>query len=46
MLILVPLASSRNLLGGGGYKAEKILFGGHFLINVARELATEHSMRW
>ena len=31
---------------GDGYKAEKVLFRGHFLINVARELATEHSMRW
>ena len=31
---------------GDGYKAEKVLFRGHFLINAARELATEHSMRW
>ena len=29
-----------------GYKAEKVLFRGHFLINATRELATEHSMRW
>ena len=31
---------------GDGYKAEKVLFRGHFLINVAKELATQHSMRW
>ena len=31
---------------GDGYKAEKVLFRGHFFINVARELATKHSMRW
>ena len=31
---------------GDGYKAEKVLFRGHFLINATRELATEHSMRW
>ena len=28
------------------YKAEKVLFRGHFLINAARELVTEHSMMW
>ena len=31
---------------GDGYKAEKVLFRGHFLINGARELATEHLMWW
>ena len=31
---------------GNGYKAEKVLFRDHFLINMVRELATEHSMRW
>ena len=31
---------------GDGYKTEKVLFRGHFLINAARELATKHSMRW
>ena len=31
---------------GDGYKAEKVLFRGHFLINAVRELVTEHSMRW
>ena len=30
---------------GNGYKAEKVLFRDHFLINMVRELATEHSMR-
>ena len=30
---------------GGGCKAEKVLFRNHFLINVARKLATEHSMQ-
>ena len=29
-----------------GYKAEKVLFRRYFLINAARELATEHLMRW
>ena len=28
------------------YKAEKVLFRGHFLINAVRELATEYLMRW
>ena len=31
---------------GDGYKAKKVLFKDHFLINAAKELATEHSMRW
>ena len=31
---------------GDGYKAENVLFRGHFLINAARELATKHSMWW
>ena len=31
---------------GDVYKAEKVLFKDHFLINAAKELATEHSMRW
>ena len=31
---------------GDDYKAEKVLFRGHFLINAAKELTTEHSMRW
>ena len=31
---------------GDGYKAEKVLFRGYFLINAARELAIEHSMWW
>ena len=30
---------------GDGYKAEKVLFRGHFLINAVIELATEYSMR-
>ena len=29
-----------------GYKAEKVLFKGHFLINAVRELVTKHSMWW
>lgn len=29
-----------------GYKDRKVLFRGHFLINAANELATEHSMLW
>ena len=31
---------------GDGYKAEKVLFRGHFLINAARKLAIEYLMRW
>ena len=31
---------------GDGYKAEKVLFRGRFLINTARKLATKHSIRW
>ena len=31
---------------GDGYKTEKVLFKGHFLINATRELATEYLMRW
>ena len=30
----------------GGCKAERILFRDHFIINAARGLAAEHSMRW
>ena len=29
-----------------GYKAGKVLFRGHFLINAASELAIQHSMLW
>ena len=40
-----PISLLQKFLGNG-YKAEKVLFRGHFLINAASELVTKHSMRW